>query len=251
VTPPLPLAHLYEVARRTGEPLVGGHRGNPAEHPENTLASFRSAVELGVDIIECDVHLSADGHMVVIHDHTVDRTTDGAGMVRELTWDELQRLDAGKGERIPSLEAVIDVARGAGVGLAIEIKQIPIPYPRMEELVVTALREAGMVERACVISFYHPSCKLAKEIEPALVVGLLEGARPIDPVRLMLEADSDVYCPHYGAMDPALVQELHAADKGVGVWTVDDAAAIAWCQFCKPDSIFTNRPREILPQLRG
>jgi len=119
VTPPLPLAHLYEAARRTGKPLVGGHRGNPAEHPENTLASFRSAVELGVDIIECDVHLSADGHMAVIHDHSVDRTTDGAGMVRELTWDELQRLDAGKGERIPSLEAVIDLARGAGVGLAI------------------------------------------------------------------------------------------------------------------------------------
>jgi glycerophosphoryl diester phosphodiesterase len=251
VTPPPPLAQLYEAARRSGKPLIGGHRGNPEEHPENTLASFRSAIELGVDMIECDVHLSADGRMVVIHDHTLDRTTDGTGMVRDHTWDQLRGLTAGTGERLPLLEQVIDVAREGGVALAIEIKQIPIPYPRMEELVVEALRAGGMVERACVISFYHPSCKLVKELEPALVVGLLEGARPIDPVRLMVEAGSDVYCPHYGAMDSVLVEELHAAGKGVGVWTVDDAAGVAWCRFCKPDSVFTNRPREILPQLRG
>lgn len=250
MSPPLPLADRYEEARRSGRPLVGGHRGNPAEYPENTLASFWSAIELGVDMIECDVHLSADGRMVVIHDHTLDRTTNGAGMVREHTWEDLQKLDAGGGERLPLLEEVIDVARRGRVGLAVEIKQIPIPYPRMEELVIAALRGAAMLDQACVISFYHPSCLRLKELAPRLEVGLLEGARPIDPVRLMEEARSDVYCPHYGAVDPELVQELHAADKVVGVWTVDDAAGVAWCQVCKPDSIFTNRPREILPQLR-
>lgn len=231
--------------------LVGGHRGNPAEHPENTLASFRSAVDLGVDIIECDVHLSSDGRMVVIHDHTVDRTTDGTGMVRDHTWDELQRLDAGGGERLPSLEQVIEVARDGGVGLAVEIKQIPIPYPEVEERVVDALGSAGMIDRACVISFYHPSCKRLKELEPRLQVGLLEGARPINPVRLMTEAESDIYCPHYGAMDPSLVQEVHRAALTVGVWTVDDAAGVSWCRVCRPDSVFTNRPREIMPQLRA
>ena len=251
MTPPPPLAHRYEEARRSGRPLVGGHRGNPAEHPENTLKSFRSAIELGVDMIECDVHLSADGRMVVIHDHTLERTTNGAGMVFDHTWDDLRTLDAGGAERLPLLEEVIDVAREGRVGLAVEIKQIPIPYPRMEELVVEALREGAMLDQACVISFYHPSCLRLKELEPALEVGLLEGARPIDPVRLMEEARSDVYCPHYGAMDPELVQQVHAAGKVVGVWTVDDAAAVAWCRFCKPDSVFTNRPREVLPQLRG
>ncbi len=248
---PPSLARRYAEARETGRVLVGGHRGNPAEHPENTLSSFQSAIELGVDVIECDVHMSSDGHLVVIHDHTLERTTDGAGLVRDHTWADLQKVDAGGGERLPSLEQVIEVARDGGVGLAVEIKQIPIPYPGMEERVVEALRQAEMVEQACVISFYHPSCKRLKELEPRLQVGLLEGARPIDPVRLMNEAGSDIYCPHYGAIDPALVEEVHAANLTVGVWTVDDTAGVAWCQVCRPDSVFTNRPREIMPQLRA
>lgn len=231
--------------------MVGGHRGNSAELPENTLAAFRSAIELGVDIIECDVHLSADGQLVVIHDHSLERTTNGSGLVREHSWEELRKLDAGQGERLPSLDEVIQVAREGAVGLAIEIKQIPIPYPDMEQRVVDALRATEMVDQACVVSFYHPSCRRLKELEPALQVGLLEGARPIDPVRLMEEAGSDIYCPHYGAIDPALVTEVHRSDRAVGVWTVDDAAGVAWCRICKPDSIFTNRPREILPHLRG
>lgn len=251
MTQPLSLARRYAAARETGRPLIGGHRGNPADEPENTLASFRSAIAAGVDLIECDVHLSADGHLVVIHDHTLARTTNGAGMVRDVSWDDLQKLDAGRGERLPDLEQVIDVAREGGVGLAVEIKQIPIPYPQIEERVIEALRAGDMLDQACVISFYHPSCKRLKELEPELQVGLLEGARPIDPVRLLEEASADVYSPHYGAMDPELVQEVHAANRVVGVWTVDDAAGVTWCKICRPDSIFTNRSREILPQLRA
>ena len=109
----LSVSALYRRAREAGAPLVGGHRGNPAEHPENTLASFRSAIELGVDMIECDVHMSADRELVVIHDHSVDRTTDGVGLVRDLEWAELARLDAGRGERLPRLAEVISLARSA------------------------------------------------------------------------------------------------------------------------------------------
>ena len=251
MTPPASLKERYAAARRSGVPLVGGHRGNPAAHPENTLASFRSAIELGVDMIECDVHMSADGHMVVIHDHTLDRTTDGTGMVRDLTWEELQRLDAGGGERLPSLEQVIAVAREGRVGLAIEVKQIPLPYPGLEERLVAALREAGMVDQAVVISFYHPSCRRLKELEPALQVGLLDAARPIDPVGLLRGAGGDVWCPHYGAMDPALVEEIHAAGGAVGAWTVNDEPAVLWCRLCRPDSVFSDDPAMVLPRLRG
>lgn len=249
--PPLTLARRYEEAARTGRPLIGGHRGNPAEQPENTLASFRSAVELGVDIIECDVHQSADGRLVVIHDHDLERTTDGRGLVRDHTWDELCALDAGRGECLPLLEQVIDLAAESGVGLCIEIKQIPIPYPGLEQKVVDALRARDMVGQAAVISFYHPACRLLDELEPALQVGILEGARPIDPVRLLEEAGAEIYAPHYGAMDVELVAQVHAAGRSVGVWTVDDAAAVMWCRYCKPDSVFTNRPREIAPLLRN
>src|SRR5205807_1876945 len=104
---------------RSGRILLGGHRGNADECPENTLTSFRSAIELGVDVIELDVHRSEDGGLAVIHDHLLDRTTDGSGLVRDYTMAELKRLDAGswkdprfKGERIPSLDEVLALAKG-------------------------------------------------------------------------------------------------------------------------------------------
>jgi glycerophosphoryl diester phosphodiesterase len=240
---------LYQHARESGTPLVGGHRGNPAEHPENTMASFRSAIDLGVDMIECDVHLSADGELVVIHDHTLDRTTDGEGPVAARTLAELRRLDAGAGERLPVLAEVCELARDR-VGLCIELKQIPVPYPGLEERLVACLTSLGMLDQTAVISFHHGSTRRLKELEPRLATGLIEGASPIDPVGLLRGAGADIYAPHYGAIDRELVDEVHRSGAVVGVWTVDDAAAVAWCRACRPDSVFTNRPREILPALR-
>jgi glycerophosphoryl diester phosphodiesterase len=240
---------LYRGPRADGTPLIGGHRGNPAEYPENTLASFRSAIELGVDMIECDVHLSADGELVVIHDHTLERTTNGTGLVVQRSLAELRRLDAGNGERLPVLAEVCALARDR-VGLCVEIKQIPIPYPGLEERLVGQLRELDMVEQTAVISFDHRAVRRLRDLEPRLMTGVLEGARPIDPASLLSDARADIYAPHYGATDPDLVEEIHAAGGVVGIWTVDDAAAVAWCRACRPDSVFTNRPREILPALR-
>ena len=250
MSPQLSVTDRYRRARESGVPLVGGHRGNPAEHPENTLGSFRSAIELGVDMIECDVHLSADGELVIIHDHTLERTTDGAGLVAQRTLAELRRLDAGGGERLPVLAEVCELARGR-VGLCIETKQIPIPYAGLEEKLIACLGALGMLDQTAVISFDHRAVRRLKELEPRLAAGVIEGARPIDPAGLMRGADADIYSPHWGAMDPELVEEIHAAGGVVGVWTVDDAAAVAWCQACRPDSVFTNRPREILPALKG
>ena len=240
----------YRGARETGIPLVGGHRGNPAEHPENTLASFRSAIELGVDLIECDVHLSADGELVVIHDHTLERTTDGTGLVVRRELADLRRLDAGGGERLPVLAEVCELARDR-VGLCIEAKQIPIPYPGLEEKLTECLAALGMLDQTAVLSFDHRSVRRLKQLEPRVAVGVLEGARPIDPAALMRSAGAGIYSPHYGAMDRELVDEIHAAGGVVGVWTVDDDAAVAWCRACRPDSVFTNRPREIVPAFRG
>jgi glycerophosphoryl diester phosphodiesterase len=229
---------------------VGGHRGNPAEHPENTLASFRSAIELGVDLIECDVHLSSDGELVVIHDHTLDRTTNGSGLVVQLSLAELRRLDAGGGERLPVLAEVCELARDR-VGLCIELKQIPIPYPGLEEKLVTCLDALGMLAQTAVLSFDHRSVRRVRQLEPRIAVGVLEGARPIDPAALMRLAEAGIYSPHYGAMDRELVDQVHGAGGVVGVWTVDDETAVAWCRVCGPDSVFTNRPREIVPAFRS
>jgi glycerophosphoryl diester phosphodiesterase len=234
----------YEAAHDEGRPLLGGHRGNPAEHPENTMRSFRSAIAGGCDLIECDVHLSSDGRLVVIHDHTLDRTTNGSGLVRDYTAAELRRLDAGEGEKIPLLQEVIELALGK-VGLVIEIKQVPPLYPGLEEKLMNMLRQLGAVPECAVVSFNHMAIHQIKKLEPTLQLGILEGARPMDPARLLREAGADVYSPHWGAADPQVVSEVHGAGGAVAVWPVDDETAIAWCRYCKPDAIFSNRPADV------
>ena len=239
----------YEAAHDEGRPLLGGHRGNPAENPENTMRSFRSAIDVGCDLIECDVHLSADGRLVVIHDHTLERTTNGAGLVRDHSAAELRKLDAGEGEKIPLLQEVVELALGK-VGLVIEIKQVPPLYPGLEEKLVNMLRQLGALSECAVVSFNHMAIHELRKIEPSLQLGILEGARPMHPAKLLREAGADVYSPHWGATDPQVVKEVHSAGGAVGVWPVDDDTAVQWCKYCKPDSVFSNRPREVGAALR-
>jgi glycerophosphoryl diester phosphodiesterase len=240
----------YEAAHDDGRPLLGGHRGNPAQCPENTMKSFRSAIAAGCDLIECDVHLSSDSRLVVIHDHTLERTTNGHGLVRDHSAAELRKLDAGEGEHIPLLQDVIELALGK-VGLVIEIKQLPIVYEGLEEKLLNMLRQLGAVEECAIISFHHPSIRKLRDLEPRLQLGILEGSRPLDPARLMREAGADVFSPHWAAMDRETVTQVHSAGGAVGVWTVDDETSVAWCRYCRPDSIFTNKPVEIGAALRS
>jgi glycerophosphoryl diester phosphodiesterase len=240
----------YEAAHDEGRPLLGGHRGNPADHPENTMRSFRSAIALGCDLIECDVHLSSDGRLVVIHDHTLDRTTNGTGLVRDYTAAELRKLDAGDGEKIPLLQEVIELAIGQ-VGLVIELKNLPPLYPGLEEKLVAMLRQLGAIQECAAVSFNHAAIHELRKVEPSLQLGILEGARPLHPARMLRETGADVYSPHWGASDPEVVKEVHAAGGAVAVWPVDDEAAIAWCKYSRPDSIFTNRPKEVGLALRS
>ena len=213
------------------------------------MRSFRSAIAVGCDLVECDVHLSSDGRLVVIHDHTLERTTNGAGLVRDHSAAELRKLDAGEGEKIPLLQEVVELALG-NVGLVIEVKQVPPLYPGLEEKLVNMLRQLGAVSECAVVSFNHAVIHELRKMEPTLQLGILEGARPLHPARMLREAGADVYSPHWGATDPDVVKEVHAAGGAVGVWPVDDEAAIAWCRWCRPDSIFSNRPKEVLAALR-
>jgi len=214
------------------------------------MRSFRSAIAAGCDLIECDVHLSSDGRLMVIHDHTLDRTTNGTGLVRDHTAAELRKLDAGDGEKIPLLQEVIELAIGK-VGLVIEVKQLPPLYQGLEEKLLNMLRQLGAVPECAVVSFNHSTIHQIRKMEPTLQLGILEGARPIHPAKLLLEAGADVYSPHWGAADPEVVKEVHAAGGAVAVWPVDDETAIAWCRYCKPDSVFTNRPKEVGAELRN
>jgi glycerophosphoryl diester phosphodiesterase len=214
------------------------------------MRSFRSAIAIGCDMIECDVHLSSDGRLVVIHDHTLERTTNGSGLVKDHTAAELRKLDAGEGERIPLLQEVVELALGK-VGLVIEIKQVPPLYPGLEEKLVNMLRQLGAVQECAAVSFNHPVIHELRKMEPSLQLGVLEGARPMDPAKILRDAGADVYSPHWGAADPQVVKEVHAAGGAVAVWPVDDEAALAWCRYSLPDAIFSNRPREIGQALRS
>jgi len=214
------------------------------------MRSFRSAIAAGCDLIECDVHLSSDGRLVVIHDHTLDRTTNGSGLVKDFTATELRKLDAGDGEKIPLLQEVIELALGK-VGLVIELKQVPPLYPGLEDKLLNMLRQLGAVPECAVVSFNHQAIHQLRIVEPSLQLGILEGARPMHPAKMLREAGADVYSPHWGATDPQLVQEVHGAGGAVGVWPVDDENAVAWCKYCKPDSVFSNRPKEVGEALRS
>lgn len=216
---------------------VQGHRGASALAPENTLAAFRKAMALGADGMEMDLQLTRDGAVVVIHDDTLERTTDGRGRVTDLTLAEVKRADAGvkfgsayRGERIPTLTEVIDLVKAGGndrVRLNLEIKfgegREGTPE-EIEERVLAILRAAGFVERVTVQSFHHPSPAKLKGLEPRIPTGLLVGARqpPPDPVSLVREYRADYYAPEHRLVTPELVQALHQAGIPVVTWTVNE-----------------------------
>ncbi|HIE27442.1 TPA: hypothetical protein EYP66_09165 [Candidatus Poribacteria bacterium] len=150
--------------------FVVAHRGASGVEPENTLLSFSKAIELGVDFIECDVHLSKDGYLIVIHDETVDRTTNGQGKVSGLTLSELKLLDAGKGEQIPTLEEVLDLSKGK-VQVIIELKEAGTAEPA-----VSMVKRVRMSEEVVISSFYTDFLRKVKELSPEQRISLLSGA---------------------------------------------------------------------------
>jgi glycerophosphoryl diester phosphodiesterase len=227
---------------------IMGHRGAPIEEPENTLRSIRRALEVGVDAVEVDVHLSKDGRLVVIHDDRVDRTTNGAGRVKDLTFAELRRLDAGKGERLPSLEEVMDLVIGHA-HLVVEVKA-----PEAGPELVRLFQERDIFQHAHVISFWHPLVKSLKEHEPRLRTGVLMVGCPADPAGLARAALAEALVLHYAYATPELVTEAHAHNLLVYVWNIDDVETLKPYLAMNLDGIGTNRPDmvvEYVKKLRG
>ena len=216
---------------------VHAHRGGAGLAPENTLAAFRKAIELGVDALEMDLHVTRDGAVVVIHDETLDRTTDGRGGVSDLSLEAVKRLDAGRkfapafrGERVPTLREVIDLVKATGNGrvwLDLELKYHPdrLGKPEdFEERVLGILRETGFAERVNVISFHHPSLAKVKALEPKIRTGLLAGGQqaPRDPVALVRQFRADYYSPNFRLVTAEAVAALHQAGVPIVPWTVND-----------------------------
>jgi len=224
------------------------HRGASALAPENTIAAFERAVELGADAIEFDIHLSQDGELVVIHDDTLDRTTDGCGLVHQRSLAELMRLDAGRwfgagfaGQRIPRLDEVLDRFAGK-VPLALEIKAGSTFFPRIEEKVVSALRERAAIDQAAVASFDHYALRRLKEIEPTIRTAALLVGRPVSLSAIAGPAKADGLALEASFVTKTEVEACRAAGLQIVVWVVNDPAQMRHFIGLGVDGIITDRP---------
>lgn len=239
-------------------PQIVAHRGASSEAPENTAAAFRRALAIGVDAVELDVHLSADGEPVVIHDPMLGRTADGSSLVRDLPLAALRRFDAGRwfsegfaGERIPTLAEALEILRP--VRVIIEIKNGPIYYPEIASRVAAVARTAGH-RSVTVSSFDHHVLLTLHALAPEIETAVLFSARPVDPPRLARDAQAQCLHPHWGFATPDLIESAHAAGLRVEVWTVDDPAEMAELTDRGVDGIMTNVPgrlRHVLAAREG
>ncbi|WP_059105551.1 glycerophosphodiester phosphodiesterase [Shouchella shacheensis] len=149
------------------------HRGYSAKYPENTLSAFEAAIELGFSHIEIDVHLSKDSVPVVMHDKTINRTTDGKGLINAYTLAELKTLRVKQKERIPTLLETLELARGRA-SLAIELKQEGALYPGLEKNVLHVIEETGMANDVYIQSFDHESIGRVRELSNDVQLGLIK-----------------------------------------------------------------------------
>ncbi len=229
-------------------PLIVAHRGASAMAPENTLAAFRLAADLGADAVELDVQRTADGHLIVIHDATIDRTTDGRGAVAALPFAALRAVDAGSwfsprfaGERLPTLQEAI-TAIGDDTRLLIEIKQGPRFDETIEMAVAAVIRDAGATARCEISSFDHFSMRRMKTQFPEVACGILYEARLIDPYEAARVAGADALHPYWALISPEFIAEAHGRGYAVVTWTVDEEDPMARLAAAGVDAIVTNVP---------
>lgn len=237
-------------------PKIVGHRGAAGHAPENTLAGFRTAKALGVGWVEFDVHLTADGRCVVIHDDLIDRTTDGQGEVGSMVLEELASYDAGAwfdprftGETVPTLEEVIDLLSDLGLGANVELK----PSPGAEDATATAtlelLRAAwpDHLPPPLVSSFDYRSLEVAYEVAPEIARGLLLDT-VTDEWRGLAEAveASTIHCGHT-PLTPARAKEIRAAGYPLFCYTVNHAGRAQELFGWGVSGVFTDVPDQILP----
>ncbi|WP_020573857.1 glycerophosphodiester phosphodiesterase family protein [Actinopolymorpha alba] len=232
---------------------VIAHRGASSAAPENTLASDEVARRAGADWIENDVQPTKDGVPVVLHDTTVNRTTNGSGRIRDLTSTEVADLDAGSwfapmyaGQRVPTLAAQLADLRTRGGKLLLEIKGA---HTREQvATIIQTVRDQDMADRVFVQSFEVDHLRYVRELAPELPLGLLRSTLDTDPVAIAKDLKLTSYNPSEAALmtRPDIVKDLHAAGIAVMVWTVDSPASWQRLEAAGIDGIITNRPAELL-----
>jgi glycerophosphoryl diester phosphodiesterase len=228
-------------------PLVIGHRGASADAPENTIAAFELALEQGADGIELDVHLSSDEQPVVIHDFTLERTTDGEGSVSQRSVQELKRLDAGgwhdrrfRGQRVQTLQEVLERFRDRA-RFWIELRGGSAVYPGIEERVVSMIEIYEVVDRVLVQSFDLATISRVRALNRDVPVGALVAQSPVDDDLLRAGA-ADAICPGAHMVTPEMLADIRRAARACYVWTVNEPAQMDRLVEWGVSGIITDRP---------
>ncbi len=229
--------------------LAIGHRGAAGHMPENTMPSFEKALELGADALEFDVALTRDGVPVVIHDDTLDRTTDGRGPVEHSTFEEIARLDAGSWKavatHVPTLAEVIRTLAPRTL-LNLEIKASPRRVEIVDACAQAALEEDA-IGRVVFSSFDHDALRLLRHVLPQARIGVLSVATGFErALRCAAEIAAENIHPPIVLASPALVARAHAAGLQVWTWTANSPAMIAGAIAAGADGIFSDFPERVL-----
>ena len=241
------------------ETKVYGHRGSMGDYPENTLLGFHEAIRQGVDGIELDVHMTKDGEIVVIHDETLDRTTDGAGLIKDLTLNEIKQYSAGSKyehfakfdktswlvEQVPTLKEVLELLQPYDIELNIELKTYIFNYEGIEEKILSLVEAYGNGRMIIYSSFHLPSILRIKELNPeARIAWLINQSIPSLPDYLNeLQLDA-LHLDQYLVLNN-VHQWKDLYDK-IRVWTVNGNDEIKQLLDLKVNTIMTDFPEKAL-----
>ncbi len=230
-------------------PLVIAHRGASAYEPENTLRAFDLAIRQGAQMIELDLHLTRDNRVVVIHDETLDHTTNLRGRVNELTLADVKRADAGKGERVPTLEETLDLTAGK-VRLYLEVKD-----PKAADETLRLIRERGCQDDVMIASFdIELMRRLGREVRD-IELGVILGNVTLNPIVRWREAvpwialrgiNYQVLCMQVELCFSYLARRVKAEGKRLYVWTADEARQFDQMIARGVDGIVTNKPDQLI-----
>ena len=202
--------------------LIIGHKGASSIAPENTLKAFQKAIELKADYVEFDIHITKDGKIVIIHDSDTFNATGVKGLIEDMTLDQIKILDAGEGEKIPTIRELISIVQKK-MGLLIEIKSI-----NLLDKLIHILREENLISMSIVSSFILNELLKLKLLEPSLKVGLLLSADLVRPklIKRKIEkiAKNNFYSIHppFTTINKEIVDFAHSYGLKVIVWTVND-----------------------------
>jgi len=212
-----------------------GHRGARAYEPENTLRSFKKAVELGVDAVELDVRKTKDDEIVVIHDADIKRTTNGSGLVSDLTLQQIKSFSTEKNEKIPTFEEALDFI-GEKARVFIELKETGF-----EEQVLSIVNKEGLVKNVVIVSFLEDALRKVRELDPEIETGLIY-AKHKNPLNAALELKAQWLLAFYRFTHTGNVQKAHENGLKVLVWTVNTPEEAAEMKKKGVDAVASDKP---------